>query len=168
MYLCSETHSPGLTFTQTSIYELLDGAHVMMPSRIIHESRAGWPTRSLECIGLIEWQGVGPMTVEEWEYGCAAPPALRPQTIRSLFFGPYASPLPLRPVWLGFAINTILYAVILLLLFATPIGLRRRLRIARALCPVCAYPIGASATCTECGHPVHPTPPCLHRTSERS
>jgi hypothetical protein len=59
--------------------------------------------------------------------------------------------LPLRPLWPGFAINTLFYAGILWLLFGAPFALRRRSRIRRGLCPACAYPIGASAVCTECG-----------------
>ncbi|MCI0674411.1 MAG: hypothetical protein L0Y42_01395 [Phycisphaerales bacterium] len=62
--------------------------------------------------------------------------------------------LPTRPVWPGFAINTLFYAAILSLLFAAPGFVRRRRRIKRGLCPACAYPIGASETCTECGKPV--------------
>jgi hypothetical protein len=64
--------------------------------------------------------------------------------------------LPLRPVSAGFAINTLFYAGILWLLFAAPFALRRRGRIKRRLCPACAYPIGSSAVCTECGKPVTP------------
>ncbi len=63
--------------------------------------------------------------------------------------------LPLTPLWPGFAINTLLYAPILWLLFLTP-GLLRRWRrirrIRRGQCPACAYPIGTSPVCTECGH----------------
>jgi hypothetical protein len=59
--------------------------------------------------------------------------------------------LPLRPIWPGFVINTLLYAAILWLLFVLPFALRHRSRIRRGLCPQCAYPIGASDTCTECG-----------------
>jgi formylglycine-generating enzyme len=59
--------------------------------------------------------------------------------------------LPLRPIWPGFAINTLFYAAILWLLFAAPFALRRRRRIKRGLCPKCAYPLGTSDTCTECG-----------------
>ncbi|MCI0362901.1 MAG: hypothetical protein L0219_03415, partial [Phycisphaerales bacterium] len=64
--------------------------------------------------------------------------------------------LPIKPIWPGFAINTILYAAILWLLFAAPGLVRRRRRIKHGLCPACAYPIGASETCTECGKPVSP------------
>jgi hypothetical protein len=63
--------------------------------------------------------------------------------------------LPLRPIWPGFAINTLFYAAILWLLFAAPFALRRMRRIKRGLCPACAYPVGTSAVCTECGEPVN-------------
>ena len=62
-----------------------------------------------------------------------------------------AQVLPLRPLWPGFAINTVFYAGVLWLLFAAPFALRRRRRIKRGLCPKCAYPVGASDVCTECG-----------------
>ena len=54
----------------------------------------------------------------------------------------------------GFAIDTLFYAVILWLLFAGPFAFRRWRRIKRGLCPACAYPVGASDLCTECGKPV--------------
>jgi hypothetical protein len=56
-----------------------------------------------------------------------------------------------EPLWPGFAINTLFYAVIVWMLFAAPFALRRRRRIKRGLCPACAYPVGDSAVCTECG-----------------
>jgi hypothetical protein len=62
--------------------------------------------------------------------------------------------LPYAPLWPGFAINTVFYAGILWLLFAAPFALRRRRRIKRGLCPACAYPVGDSEVCTECGQPV--------------
>ncbi len=60
-------------------------------------------------------------------------------------------PLPRDLLWPGFAINTVFYAVILWLLFAGPFALRRQRRIRRGLCPKCAYPVGTSEVCTECG-----------------
>ena len=62
--------------------------------------------------------------------------------------------LPIRPVWPGFAINTLFYAAILWLLFAFPFTLRRWRRIKRGLCPKCAYPVGTSDVCTECGEKI--------------
>ncbi len=62
--------------------------------------------------------------------------------------------LLLLPIWPGFVINTMFYAAMLWggwLLFAAPFALRKRRRIKRGLCPKCAYPVGASEVCTECG-----------------
>lgn len=62
--------------------------------------------------------------------------------------------LPLRPIWINFAANTIFYAAILWPLFAAPGAARRRRRINRGLCPHCAYPAGSSDACTECGREI--------------
>ena len=63
--------------------------------------------------------------------------------------------LPTSPIWPGFAINTVFYAMILWLLFAGPFVLRRRRRIRRGLCPKCAYDLrnrpSDSSACPECG-----------------
>ncbi len=59
--------------------------------------------------------------------------------------------VPIRPVWPGFALNTLFYAALLWLLIPGPFVLRRFLRVRRGLCPKCAYPMGESAVCTECG-----------------
>jgi hypothetical protein len=71
-----------------------------------------------------------------------------PLWFRRMHLGAY---LPVRPIWLGFAINTAFYAFVLWLLFAAPFALRRWRRIKRGLCPACAYPVGESDVCTECG-----------------
>src|SRR5262245_28275407 len=65
--------------------------------------------------------------------------------------------LPVVTLWPGFAINTIFYATIVGMLFAAPgqvCRFRRWWRIKRGLCPACAYPVGASPICTECGGPI--------------
>jgi hypothetical protein len=59
--------------------------------------------------------------------------------------------IPYSPLWPGFAINTIFYAAILWLLFTVPRFVRRRIRARGGQCPACAYPVGASDVCTECG-----------------
>jgi len=69
-----------------------------------------------------------------------------------LVFNKYRVPQTI--LWPGFAINTIFYAAILWLLFAIPGFARRRIRIKRGQCPACAYPIGESPICTECGTPI--------------
>ena len=62
--------------------------------------------------------------------------------------------LALRPFWPGFAVNTIFYAAILWLLICGPCALRRLIRIRRGLCSKCAYPMGQSDACSECGKPL--------------
>jgi hypothetical protein len=63
--------------------------------------------------------------------------------------------LPTRPIWLGFAINTIFYAAILALLFYGPGKVRRLIRIRRSQCPACGFIIAsgtcANGLCSECG-----------------
>jgi hypothetical protein len=59
--------------------------------------------------------------------------------------------LPFRPLWIGFGTNTVIYSMVLGLLIAGPIYLRRLLRRKRGLCAACAYPAGDSPVCTECG-----------------
>ncbi len=71
-------------------------------------------------------------------------------SMRSESFGP-SQGLPWRPLWPGFAINTIFYATLLWLLIPGLFALRRFLRVRRGLCPNCAYPTGESSVCTECG-----------------
>jgi len=110
---------------------------------------AGVPYRALR---RIEWFRDGPGTASEiaapwgiWQAGMEAPTFLRK-------WSNVSDPrLPLLPIWPGFAINTIFYGAILWLLFAFPFALRRWRRVRRGLCAKCAYPVGASDVCTECG-----------------
>ena len=63
-------------------------------------------------------------------------------------------PLPMTPLYPGFLINTLFYAAIIWLLFFAPFAAQRMLRRRRGLCERCAYQIGTSPVCTECGSPV--------------
>jgi len=62
--------------------------------------------------------------------------------------------LPLRPIWTGFAVNSLLYASLAWMIITLPLAWRRGRRIRRGLCAACAYPVGSSPVCTECGEPV--------------
>ena len=59
--------------------------------------------------------------------------------------------VPIHPLWPGFAVNTLFYTALLWLLSCALLALRRFLRVKRGLCPKCAYPMGESAVCSECG-----------------
>ncbi len=113
-----------------------------------HTTRAGLPLRCL--VGRFNWASTGgpsrARTSEE--YVGAWPVPLRqvgPSGLKGRSF------LPLRPTWPGFALNTLFYAALLWLLIPGPFALRRFLRVRRGLCPKCAYPMGESAVCSECG-----------------
>lgn len=112
------------------------------------ETSAGWPLRSMRCwhenlVGIPSSRMMataGPVTIHHGiELGQAASPN-------------NARVLPLYPAWGGFALNTLFYAVIFGLVYIAVGALRRHRRLRRGLCPICAYPIGVSAVCTECGH----------------
>lgn len=62
--------------------------------------------------------------------------------------------LPIIPLWPGFVANTLLYAGGAYGLLRLPRRFRAWTRRRRGLCPRCAYPIGTSPTCTECGAPL--------------
>ncbi len=59
--------------------------------------------------------------------------------------------LPIGPVWTGIAFDTALYTCATWLLVRLPGALRRVVRSRRGLCPTCAYRVGVSSVCTECG-----------------
>jgi len=68
--------------------------------------------------------------------------------------------LPLYPIWSGFLVNTIFYAVILWLLIPGPFVLRRFTRRKRGLCENCAYDLRGAEhdACPECGTKCNPLP----------
>jgi len=105
----------------------------------------GWPTHSM-------WSAFAWNTAQ-WP-NVLTDPRLSAIHIRSPMGVDYALAqrvLPLRPIWPGFAVNTILYAAFLWLLFCGPFVLRRFIRVRRGLCLACGYPMGKSSICSECG-----------------
>ena len=62
-------------------------------------------------------------------------------------------PIPFRPVWPGFAINTTLFAATLWLLTLGPFAARRMIRSKRGHCIKCGYDLRSnlSSGCPECG-----------------
>jgi hypothetical protein len=80
-----------------------------------------------------------------WQEGLAIPPLVHARFDRYL---------PLHPMPLGLAVNTIFYATALWCLARGLLFVRRGIRLRRGLCPKCAYPIGENDLCSECGNPV--------------
>jgi hypothetical protein len=125
-------------------YQNTSGSSILGDNRMeeVVRVRAGWPIASFETGGATSY---------------TVPPALAPTSAWVLpptNSGGYERWVPYKLLWPGFAINTMFYAAILWLLFAAPGIVRRRFRARRGQCPACAYPVGASDVCTECGRPV--------------
>ena len=112
------------------------------PIPTIVDSR-GWPFPTLYSVTTFE--GGKPISAG----GFPLPTRARPYLLGTTGYA-----LPFRPIWTAFAINTLFYATLLWLLIAGPFAVRRFLRVKRGLCPKCAYPMGESSVCTECGKPL--------------
>ena len=134
---------PGFGWVQSELYglsvdELFFGLHLL---------RSGWPMQTLRG----EWQ----RTPKDERHKYSLPVPGRPSGIGAV------SMLPLRPIWPGFAINTIFYAAILWLLTLGPFTARRFIRRKRSYCIKCGYDLrgtsggnsggGGGGVCPECG-----------------
>jgi len=110
------------------------------------EDLRGWPLYSMRCSFSLRWIGSnsGSHTYNGIELEVKSSPSYD-----YAWMGLRA--LPLRPIWTGFIVNTLFYGVIVWLVVLGPFVLRRFLRSKRGLCKKCAYPIGTSAVCSECG-----------------
>jgi len=105
----------------------------------------GWP--ALTMWSEYEWPPHGQTVVVKG----GLPLSSRHSVSRRYFSPPLPRALPLRPIWSGFAVNTLFYATFLWLLICGPFVLRRFIRVKRGLCPACAYQRGESEVCSECG-----------------
>ena len=102
----------------------------------------GWPLKAMCCVTTQDFGGAE-MVVHA---------GLRlPQTPRPSDRHPTA--LPLRPLWPGFAINTLFYAAMLWLLWSTSFALRGVIRRHRGRCCACGYDLRGTdhKVCPECG-----------------
>jgi len=110
---------------------------------------AGWPLRCLIGAG-----GVisGPRKESD------GPPTMRRGALLlgasgNTYFGRLRV-IPYSPLWLGYAINSIVYSCAICGAVVGGGALRRRRaarRLCRGLCPTCAYRMGHSRRCPECG-----------------
>lgn len=119
----------------------------------------GWPFRSFEyaehswfniatspefASWRIEgWRGGWPLALDAHAEADSFSSYLRPDHI-----------YPLTPIPLGLLANTAFYTLLTLGLVRSLGLIRRTNRHRKALCPHCAYPIGTSPACTECGKPI--------------
>lgn len=126
-------------------------------TQIVHLHRAGWPLPSME--GK-EHDPLSPNTtrIGESSYSAALPlptkgTFLTPTITRGVTTSPYVRLLPLLPVWPGFAINTLVYALAAMTVAGLLWLVRQALRRMRGWCPSCGYDLRRdySIGCPECG-----------------
>ena len=107
---------------------------------LISHFRSGWPLLSLH--GAICTDAAGPHPNP-------------PHTLIRLGGGGIFCLLPVVPLWPGFIVNTLFYALILWLLIPGPFILRRHIRVKRGCCPKCGYDLRGAPSggggCPECG-----------------
>ncbi len=105
--------------------------------------RRGWPLLSMQCTFVNVTRDVWKPRFEvRHGFELTPVPSSDERGLRAL---------PLAPIWLAFIADTLFYAVVLWLLIPGPFVLRRFWRVQQGLCPKCAYPMGESEVCTECG-----------------
>ncbi len=98
----------------------------------------GWPVPAMHFVVELGWQG-GPSTHGDIEYK------------RHIFGQPVH--LPATPEWPGFAINTCVYAGLLVVIGHLFTAVRRAHRRGQGLCPRCKYDLrhDPASGCPECG-----------------
>ncbi|MFB3106813.1 MAG: hypothetical protein ACE1ZA_18075 [Pseudomonadales bacterium] len=106
------------------------------PSWVIR-TRAGLPVRALEGSMWVDFSRRGRRVIE--------------RHLKKVF--DKRPPVPVRPIWPGFAINTIFFAAILWLPLA-PFQFRRYVRVKHGHCIKCGYDLRGAEheVCPECGH----------------
>ena len=114
----------------------------------LQRTLGGWPAVALAQDRRRDGQAGYPVYSDAWTSGLAAPAFLRSR------FGTDMR-LALRPVWPGFAINLIFYAIVIALVVS---GARHALSDARVLlrrrrgrCVTCGYDLSDLEVCPECG-----------------
>lgn len=118
--------------------------------------RVGWPLRSHQSTrvwpsdGRPDTAGVQhEYTFVSWDVGIVrATPFVGGSTFLCYF--------PVAPMWFGFAFDAAVYGLVVWWMSLGSRAVHRRLRMRRGLCPACAYPVGISPVCTECGKVVKP------------
>ncbi len=122
----------------------------------------GWPMLALWCEWPISIAPPAPGATPLQSFGNIQPPRggldLSPGRTPRGYESDIARALPLRPIWRGLLIDSLLFAVPWLLFISlatlTTHALRTRLRHRRGLCPRCAYNLRGlplNSPCPECG-----------------
>ncbi len=133
----------------TEIYDTL--SEVFGPPRV-DRMAVGWPWPAMERRVV---QGVDPRTLNRHcrsSIRYFAPEKFGVYRLQlSLGTWTFEADLPVKPAWAGLGADTLVHGVMLWTLLWGTGALRHSVRRRRGLCPTCAYPMGSSALCPECG-----------------
>lgn len=162
---CEETWSYSIPVTRVDYTRWFDSP-IMGYSRTHSLIRFGLPLRSMELAEQAYEREAAYPGIGIWRVSGAAGgwPLVMPHEQRTDLGAPQFV-YPLVPIPLGFVANTLFYALLLCTFLLIPRHLRRRSRRRRGLCRKCAYPIGASPVCTECGAPISSAAPATSGSS---
>jgi hypothetical protein len=121
---------------------LNDPPRSVTPVERLYEDARGWPMLTLHCgsrsvVGRPGHQLLDGIRVRAHPDG---------STVRSIS-------LPLRPIWPGFAVNTVVHAAAIGVLVVLGSRVRRMMRRRAGSCPRCGYDLrgGPARACPECG-----------------
>jgi hypothetical protein len=139
----SRVHSP-LPEREIVALEDDEGDYVSVPYLLepLIEDGRGWPLIALCAEFRIIGHGYPPYSPNGFDLAPSSSERNQLLSVRAL---------PISPFWPGFALNTLFYSGTLWLAIRAPYALRRVVRVRRGQCPACAYPVGPSTVCTECG-----------------
>jgi hypothetical protein len=134
------------------------------PSGFLHEVRTGWPALALKMhwvfpVSPVEFGDLTPdlRIPKEGHDGLAVPAWMSSPTSGNV--------APIRPIPLGFALDTLLYAAVVWVVLLGFPAVRNFRRARRGWCVKCGYDLaglrgmGRVATCPECGAVPHPSAP---------
>ena len=158
--------SPTRPFDQTSTLwkyrsvraaceNLRTGPGVYAEVYILRDER-GWPLRCLASESV-------PRPAGGWRMsGRLQGIALKPWTTKRRDFASDQRLLPLRPIWPGFVLNTLIFGFAMWMAMMVGTLVRSAVRRGRGLCARCGYDLRGRGTaaeldvCPECGKPVRP------------
>ncbi len=119
---------------------------------VAQELRGGWPARTITGERWTRSDAMMGPSVREEKTVYRWSRSLGPAVLSSDDVHAWRL-MPMRPLLLGLAINTLVYATLLWLLAGGAFALRRFVRVRRGLCPTCGYDLrhGEHEACPECG-----------------
>lgn len=124
------------------------GSSRSMGNEMVRIQRAGFPARALE---MVRW--TEPVAGKEVsEFSVTLPIS------NSLPDWAAGEPVPVMPVWPGFAVDVVIFGAGVWFLVRGASHFRGVWRSRSGRCAACGYPVGASSICSECGKPTAQRP----------